>query len=95
MKHGKTIFHQCFCTMTNNIRKGRVTKMRNFGIMTLLDRGRLVSYHLCRYSRVIFAGVVGGVDTNQMWKNKLYCSCLRHHQFQATLYDGCMGGIEV
>ena len=59
-------------------------------MMRVLDRGSLMKYCLCKYSGDIFAGVVVEVVVNLM-----YCGCPHHHQFQSTLHDECIGGLEV
>ena len=49
-----------------NIGKVMIMKMRNRGISRLLEKGMLMPYHFCLYSRAVFSGVVEEVLVNLM-----------------------------
>ena len=45
--------------------------VRNCGMMRVLERGRLIPYCLCRYSRVLLEGAVIEVMVNLMRKESV------------------------
>ena len=83
MKYEYMAFSKCFYAFTMKTRKGMIMSRRKYEMMRLLERGRLIPYCLCWYSREIFVGGVGKVVVNLMrtrpellWSSKLHTNSI-------------------